>query len=82
MEDDEQRDHGERRDHQQLVVVDVGDDLRLPRDDGIERGASGRGQRIPELCDRGIIERAGHCRDILRDVGVMDVSAAGTSELM
>jgi len=39
LEDDEQREHGERRDHQQLVVVYVSDDLRLLGDDGIERGA-------------------------------------------
>jgi len=36
FEDDEQRDSDERCDHQQLVVVDVGNDLRLPSDDGIE----------------------------------------------
>ena len=50
-EDDKQRDRGERRDHQQLVVVDIGNDLRLLRDHGVERGAAGGGQRVPELRD-------------------------------
>jgi Protein of unknown function (DUF2924) len=35
------RDHDERRDHQQLVIVDVSNDLRLLRDHGVECGASG-----------------------------------------
>jgi Protein of unknown function (DUF2924) len=35
------RDHDERRDHQQLVIVDVINDLRLLRDHGVECGASG-----------------------------------------
>jgi hypothetical protein len=36
-------------DHQQLVIVDIGDDLRPFRDHGIERGAPGGSQRISEL---------------------------------
>jgi hypothetical protein len=36
-----QRDHDERRDHQHLVIVDVSNDLRLPRDHGVECGACG-----------------------------------------
>src|SRR6202042_558713 len=47
LENDEQWDHEERRDHQQLVIVDVGDDLRLLRDHGVATGASGCGDRIP-----------------------------------
>jgi hypothetical protein len=41
LEDDEQRDHDECRDHQQLEIVDIGNDLCLPRDHGIECGATG-----------------------------------------
>jgi hypothetical protein len=29
-----ERNHGKRRDHQELEIVDVGNDLRLPRDHG------------------------------------------------
>jgi hypothetical protein len=54
-EDDEQRDYGECRDHQQLVIINVGDDLRLLRDHGVECGATGGGERIPELCDGWIV---------------------------
>jgi hypothetical protein len=31
LEDDEQRDHNERRNHQQFEIVDVRNDLGLPR---------------------------------------------------
>src|SRR3977135_2128275 len=40
LEHNQQRDHDKRRDHQQLEIVDVGNDLRLPRDHGVECGAS------------------------------------------
>src|SRR5882762_7292208 len=43
-EDGEQRYHGERRDEQELVVIEVGDDLRLLGDHTVERGAPGRRQ--------------------------------------
>src|SRR5258708_4611413 len=46
-----QRDRGERDDHQQLEIIDVGKDLRLLRDHGVERGTAGIRHRIPELCD-------------------------------
>jgi hypothetical protein len=49
-ESDEQRNHGDRRNHQKLVVVDVSDDLRLPGNRGIERRPAGRGNGIRELC--------------------------------
>ena len=39
-EDDKQRDHGECRDHQQLVIINIGNDLRLLRDHGVECGAT------------------------------------------
>ena len=48
-EKDEQRQHGESSDHEQLIVVDVGDDFRLPGNDGIQRGASGGGVRAPKM---------------------------------
>ena len=35
LEHNKERDHRQRRDHQQLVVIDVGDDLRLLRDHGV-----------------------------------------------
>jgi hypothetical protein len=44
-----QRDHRKRRDHQQLIIVDVSNDLRLLRDHGVELGAPGGGRGIPEL---------------------------------
>ena len=44
LEDDEQRDHGKRRDHQQLVIIDVSDDLRLLRDHAVKCGAAGGGE--------------------------------------
>jgi len=65
LEQDEQRGHDERRDHQQLEIVDVCNDLRLLRDDGIECRASGIGGRIPELCDGRIFENAVHCKAIV-----------------
>ena len=36
LENDEQRNDDKRRDHQQLVIVDVGNDLRLLRNHGIQ----------------------------------------------
>ena len=71
LEDDEQRDHDERRDHQQLEIVDIGDDLRLPRDHGIERGATCVGKWIPELCDGRAFEHPVHSCDVRNDVGVI-----------
>jgi hypothetical protein len=56
LENDEKRDHGERRDHQQLEIVDVSNDLRLVRDHRVECGASGGGERIPELLDHRVLE--------------------------
>src|SRR5579875_911212 len=47
-EHDKQRNNGERRKHQELVVVDIGDDLGLLRDQRVQRRASGIGQRIQE----------------------------------
>ena len=41
LEHDEQRDGDERCEHQQLVVVDIGDDLRLAGDDGVKRRSAG-----------------------------------------
>src|ERR1700730_9695415 len=76
LEDDEQRDHSERRDHQQFVIVDVGDDLRLLRDHGVECGASGGCKRIPELCDGWIGEDSVHGGDVLHDFGVVHLRVA------
>ena len=41
FEDYQQRQHGDRCDHQQFVIVDIGNHLRLLRDDSVERGATG-----------------------------------------
>ena len=81
LEDDEQRDHGKRRDHQQLVIIDVSDDLRLLRDHAVKCGAAGGGEGIPKLCDRRILERAVHCRDVLRDLCVIDLCVAGEQSI-
>src|SRR5215471_11347975 len=58
LEDEDQRKRRERRDHQQLVIVDIGDDLRLTRDQGVKRGASCGANRVQELRDRRMFERA------------------------
>jgi hypothetical protein len=60
-----QWDHGKRRDHQQLVIVDVSNDLRLLRDHGIERGAARGGQWIPKLCNGRALERSIHRGNVL-----------------
>src|SRR6202050_4374259 len=72
-EDDEQGQHGDHRDHQKLVVVDVSNDLRLLRDHGVESGASGCGERRPELPDAWIVECPVDGCDVLHDVGVIDL---------
>jgi hypothetical protein len=41
-EEENQRERDKRQDHQQLEIIDIGDDLRLRRDRGIERGAPRR----------------------------------------
>jgi len=72
LEDDEQRDHGEGRDHQQLVIVDIGNDLRLPRVTMASSAARpAGGNRIPEPCDHRVIELPIDGRDVLRDGGVI-----------
>jgi hypothetical protein len=76
LEHDQQRKHGKHRDHQQLVVVYVGNDLRLLRDHGIECGASSGSQGIPELCNRRVVERPVHRRNVLHNVGMIDLRVA------
>ena len=56
-EDDEQRDHRERCDHQQLVIVNIGDDLGLAGHDSIESGASSSSNWVPKLPDRRVLKR-------------------------
>src|SRR5262249_51758909 len=53
------------RDHQQFIVVDVGDDLRLLCYHGVERRPSRGRQRIPKMLDGGIFEAAIQRRDML-----------------
>ncbi len=77
LEDDEQWDHDERRDHQQLEIIDVGNDLPLARDHGIECGATGVGKWIPELCDGRAFEHPVHARDVRNDVGVIGLRVLG-----
>lgn len=43
LEHDQQRQDGQRRDQQQFLIIDVGDDLGLLIDGGIERRAVRRG---------------------------------------
>ena len=71
LEDGEQRDHGERCDHQQFVVVDVGDDLRLLRNHGVERRPPSFAGGIPELCDGRSFEHAVDDGDVLNDFGML-----------
>src|SRR5690242_2674130 len=56
LENEEQRNDGERCDQQQLVVVDICDDLCLARDHRIESCASGLGHGIPESRNGWILE--------------------------
>ena len=72
----QQRQHGERRDHQKLIIVDIGDDLRLLGDDCVECGAAGGGQRIPEMRDVGVFQGAIDRCYVLRDVGVIGLGVA------
>ena len=70
--DDQQRDHGERRYHQQLVIVDVSNHLRLLRNHCIQRGASGGRNWIPELRDDRIckgLERGEHVLHLTAEIG-------------
>jgi len=69
LKDDEKRDDDQRGDHQQLVIVDIGDDLRLLRDHGIDGG----GERIPELGNGRVLKDSIDGRDVLDDVGVIDL---------
>jgi hypothetical protein len=46
LENHEQRNQDEHRDHQQLELVDVSNDLRLGRDHGFECGASSGGELL------------------------------------
>jgi hypothetical protein len=76
FEEDEQRKDGERGDHQQFVIVNISDDLRLLRDHGIEpRSPAGR-CRIPGLRDRGAIEEPIDGGDVLNDLRVVHLRVA------
>ncbi len=57
--DDEQRKRAERCDHQQFVIVDIGDDLGLLRHHRIESRAARGCQRIPEVGDCLVLEGPG-----------------------
>ena len=71
LEGDEQGDNEERRDHQQFVIVNVGDDLSLLRDHSVERGTSGGGYRVPELRDHRVLKHSVNGRHVLGNVGVI-----------
>ena len=71
LEHDKQWDDEERRDHQQLEIVDVGNDLRLLRDHGVKCRAPAGSRWIPELCDSWGFEHAVHSGDVLNDIGVV-----------
>jgi hypothetical protein len=77
LEYDKQRKQGESSDHQQLVIIDVSNDLGLWRDQGIERRSSGGVKWAQEVRDDRVFEGAIHCGDVGRDIGVIDLRAAG-----
>jgi hypothetical protein len=77
LEDDQQRDYGDRRKHQQLVIVDIRDDLRLLSDQGVERRPPGSGDRIEELGNRGLFERTIDGGDMRCDLGVVHLRIVG-----
>src|SRR5271154_6870461 len=58
LEEEDQREGEERQNHQQFEVVDVGDDLGLQCDGGVERGASGGGERTPQMRDGCVFDHA------------------------
>ena len=67
-ENDEQCQRG---DQQQFIIVDVGDDLRLLRDQRIEGRSAGRSKRAQEVRDARVFERTIDRGDICGDVGVV-----------
>jgi hypothetical protein len=69
--DNEQRNHRERCDHQQLVIVNIGNDLRLPRNNRIQCSASGSTERVSKLCNRRVLKPTINRRDVRRDLGVI-----------
>jgi hypothetical protein len=73
-EKEDQRQGGERQDRQQLEVVDIGDDLRRQRYIRVERRASRRGKRAPDMCDDRIGEQTVDRGNVARDLGVVDLS--------
>jgi len=77
LEHDKQENGGDGGDHQQLVVVDIGDDLRLLREQGVERGAACGGEGIQDVRDGRIVEAAVHRRHVSRDIGVVDLGKIG-----
>ena len=81
LEDDEQREHGQRRDHQQLVVVDVRDDLRLTRNERVEGGTAGGCNGIQELRDRRLLEGAIDRADVCHNLGVIDLRVLGQQRI-
>ena len=76
LEHDQQGKYGKYRDHQQLIIVDVGDDLRLLRDHGVERSTSGGIERVPEAHDHRALERTIYGGNVLHDVGMIDLRVA------
>jgi hypothetical protein len=64
LEDEEQRNQGERGDHQELVVIDVSNDLCLLRDQSVERRPPGSGKGAQELRSGGTLECAIDCGDV------------------
>ncbi len=76
-ENQQQRKHGQRRDHQQLVIVDIGDDLRLLviTASSAARPAAVSGSQ--KCATSRIFEAAIDRRDVRGNVGVIDLGVAG-----
>src|SRR5580698_8334192 len=77
LENNEQSKQSQRGDQQELVIINISDDLRLLRDQGIERRSAGSSNRAHELCDGWVFEAAIDCGDICRDVGMVDLGHGG-----
>jgi DNA-binding transcriptional LysR family regulator len=77
LEEKKPRGYGQRRDHQERVVVDVSDDLRLPSDDAVKRGAAGLRKRTPVLRNRCIFEHPVDGIHVDGDGRMIDLGIAG-----
>ncbi len=73
FENDEQRKQGQRSNQQHLVIVNISNDLRLLRDQGVERRSAGGGKWAQEWRNARILEGAIDRGDVCRDVSMVDL---------